>query len=101
MTRPLTHPVKYADIEAILEHLPTKVGVNTQHTHKHTPCAVGCMIISRIPNNRYHGKYVEFVGPTCMTQFLDYCEEVLMQVFSWATNFETRCVAQRTPLEQH
>src|SRR5437773_608777 len=92
--------VMYADIEAILEHLPAKDGVNTQHTHKHTPCALGCMIMSRIPNNRYHGKYVEFVGPDCMTQFIDYAEEVLFQVYSWAENFETRCIAQRTPLEQ-
>ena len=57
--------VMYADIEAILEHLPP-TQTNTQHTHKHTPCAIGNMIISRIPGNIYHGKYVEHVGPDCM-----------------------------------
>jgi hypothetical protein len=91
----------YADIEAILEHLPAKDGANTQHTHKHTPCAIGNMIISRIPNNRFHGKYVEFVGPNCMPQFIDFLEELAFQVDSWATNFETRCKAERTKVEQH
>ena len=42
------HTVMYADIEAILEKLDV-TPTNTQRTHRHIPCAVGNMIISRIP----------------------------------------------------
>ena len=88
--------VMYADIEAILEHLQPQEGSNTQRTQKHKPCAIGNMIISRIPNNRYHGKYVEHVGENCMSEFITYLEELAFQVWSWAENFETRIKAERT-----
>ena len=87
--------VMYADIEAILEKLETTPG-NTQRTHLHIPCAVGSMIISKIPDIWQHEKYVEHVGPTCMEQFIDYLEEVAMQVWSWSNGFETRVRAKRT-----
>ena len=88
----------YADIKAILEKLDVEEA-NTVRTHRHIPCAIGNVIISRIPENRYHGKYVEFVGADCMTTFIDYLEEVAHQVYSWDTGFETRVRAQRTKVE--
>ena len=90
--------VMYADIEAILEKLDV-IPANTERTHHHIPCAVGSMIISRIPDNWYHEKYVEHVGPTCMEQFIDYLEEVAMQVWTWCEGFETRNRDNRTPDE--
>ena len=90
--------VMYADIEAILEKLDV-LPTNTQRTHRHIPCAIGSMIISRIPDNWFHEKYVEHVGPTCMEQFIDYLEEVAMQVWSWCEGFETRIRDKRSPDE--
>ena len=93
--------VMYADIEAILTHMEPVEGANTQRTHKHIPCAIGNMIISRIPDSICHGKYVEFVGEGCMKQFIDHLENLAFQVYSWAQNFETRCRAERTKEEEN
>ena len=87
--------VMYADIEAILEKLDV-IPANTERTHRHIPCAVGSMIISRIPDIWAHEKYVEHVGPTCMEQFIDYLEKVAMDVWTWSEGFETRIRENRT-----
>src|SRR3977135_3873431 len=90
----------YADIEAILEKMDPIESKNTQRINRHIPCAIGNMIVSRIPGNQFHGKYVEYSGKECMSEFINYLEHVARQVHCWSRGFETRVRAQRTAQEK-
>ena len=49
--------VMYADIEAILKKQDV-TETNTKKTHRHMPAAIGNIVMSRMPDNELHGKYV-------------------------------------------
>ena len=88
----------YADIETFLTPLEVYVNEKTQRTHKHIPIAIGCMVISRIPGNELHEKYVVFNGLECMNKFIDYLEEVCIKIHEW--NPSSRVPADRTDAEK-
>src|SRR3977135_210991 len=90
--------VMYADIEAILKE--QDVGdTNTKKTHKHLPAAIGNSVISRMPSNELHEKYVQHVGENCIKQFIDYLEEICRKIHEWDDLFLTRIKAQRNAAE--
>src|SRR3981189_1189276 len=91
--------VMYADIEAILKEQDV-AETNTKKTHKHMPAAIGNIVISRMPGNELHEKYVEHVGAHCIVQFIEYLEEICRKVHEWEESFFTRTKAQRNFAEK-
>ena len=63
------------------------------------PAAIGNIVMSRIPGNELHGKYVEHVGENCIKQFITYLEEIYCKIHEWEHAFFTRIKAQRNAAE--
>ena len=88
----------YADIEAFLTPLEVDDNGKTQRTLKHILIAIGSMVISRIPGNELHEKYVVFNGLDCMSKFIDYLEELCVKIHEWDPS--SRAPADRTGAEK-
>src|SRR3981189_3902359 len=91
--------VMYADIEAILKEQDV-AETNTKKTPKHMPAAIGNIVISRMPGNELHEKYVEHVGANCIGQFIKSLEEICRKIHEWEESFFTRIKAQRNFAEK-
>ena len=80
--------VMYADIEAILTE-QDGAETNTKKTHKHMPAAICNILMSSMPGNRLHGKYVEHVDENCIIQL--YCYILLSnRVYNYFHGYKLR-----------
>ena len=88
----------YIDIEALLEKQETPTSTKTRKLQKHSPIAIGTLII---PSNdlkatpiKTSNKYKSFIGVDCIREFRNYLIETCKDIYDW-TKINSHTLANR------